>query len=123
MQLGEIHMARRAKLWRAQVTGRVLATSGKHSCSCFRAGRPAGQKCTARAQRTTLPRLCDALASPLATRIWSSSDLICKSSQQGKPDSFGNVLGPQPLHHARAMHLDCALANAKVMCDDLVRMS
>jgi hypothetical protein len=45
---------------------------------------------------------------------------LCKADQYGYPDGFKKVTNSQLLHHARPVHLDCALADAKVICDDLV---
>jgi hypothetical protein len=46
-----------------------------------------------------------------------------KSGQRSQPDRLGKLTHGQAVHHARAMNFDGTLADAKVVCDDLVRMS
>jgi hypothetical protein len=46
-----------------------------------------------------------------------------KPGQRSQPDRLGKLTHGQALHHARPVNFDGTLADAKVVCDDLVRMS
>jgi hypothetical protein len=45
------------------------------------------------------------------------------SGKCGQPDRLGKLTNGQLIHHVRAMHIDGAWADVKVVYDHLVRMS